>query len=295
MDEAIRYPTWEDVGIPRIMVNAVHALPAGGVLDYLVLNRVFRFNVRAQYVYQCTKCGYDKRMGRHYEDYSCCEKCGSNMICSTAYWRMGKDKMEAYSQKENLAAKVIQQMPIVYSQYFRDHPPDEFIKCEWEWDTGEVQVPKPIPAYGRYDSSNAEEGFKPPPLFAVQFCCGERVVTASQVYSICKAAVLCPFLWDDCFDWKHLIPKDQGRENHLLPLLNIWAKLTSGERPDGMPRWRARPLGSQDYPAMFADGAEAGEQGGEAPVEPDLPEAVMQVLQSDPGLIRQVFGGQQNG
>jgi hypothetical protein len=105
--------------------------------------------------------------------------------------------------------------------------------------------------------------------------------------------VLCPFLWDDCFDWKHLVPKDQGRETHLLPLLNIWAKLISGGRLDGSPRWRARALGSQNYPPVFADGAAAGDQGGEAP-EPDLPEAVMQVLQSDPGLIRQVFG-QQNG
>ena len=79
MSESINYPSWQDVGVPVFFVDYLRRMGQGGTLDYLILNRVFRFNVRAQYVYECKNCGHTKSLHRHFEDSSTCEKCGEQI------------------------------------------------------------------------------------------------------------------------------------------------------------------------------------------------------------------------
>ena len=244
MSESINYPSWQDVGVPVFFVDYLRRMGQGGTLDYLILNRVFRFNVRAQYVYECKNCGHTKSLHRHFEDYSTCEKCGEHKITSTAYWRMGKDKCEPYSQRDGLVSKIIQQMATDYGQYFRDVPPDDFVDCGWEWNKNGVEIPKTGPAFGKLSSDpeaeQVESNFGPKPSFAMKFCCGEKVVAPNQIVSVCRAAILCPFLWDDCFDWKYMVQRDHGRETHILPLLYMLAKMKGGDRnpsPMEAPSW----------------------------------------------------------
>ena len=286
MDEPITYPTWSDVSIPPIMVDAVRHLNQGQVLDYLILNRLFRFQIKAQYVYTCQKCGHQKRLSRNYESYLECERCKSEMISSTANWRMGKDRVKPYSQPNSdiSVRKIVQQMSTVFGQYFRDYPPEDFVKCDWVLNRDAIPLPQEGSVWGQYTNGAQPDLPSDMPCFSAQFCCGEKVVAATERLSICKAAVLCPFLWDDCFDWKYLSPRDKGRETHLLPLLNIWAKLE--DDGSSLPKWMASKMTTRqkDDPYM----------GGEPPpqgcAENEVPAAVMEVLKQEPNLLVDILG-----
>lgn len=297
MDESIQYPSWSDVGLPTLIIDGLRNLGPSRILDYLILNRVMRFHIRAQYVYECHHCGATKRMHRHFEDYSSCERCNSNLISSTANWRMGKDKIEPYSSDECFIPPIIQQMPTVYGNYFRDHPPENFLKCEWVVDR-KITIPQNDHAWDSYRGHHSEIP-SDAPMFAAQFCCGERVLAPVQTTAICKAAILCPFLWDDCFDWKHITFKGKSHAVHITPLLHLWARLISpDERPKSPSKDRRvsgrRGSGGNDNPypqapPMPMPGDEEG-----------IPDAVARALenQSARNILHEVFGhhlGENNG
>lgn len=221
MSDKVNYPSWDDCGVPKSILSAIKQLRVGSALDYLLLNRVFRFNVRAHYLYTCNKCGYHKKMFRHYEDYSTCERCGSNLISSIANWRMGKDKIEPYSKSDDLLIKLIQQMHSLYVRYFRKSPPQDFLQCGWHIEA--IEVPKDSSAYGYSNLSSNQSS--PSPVFMAKYSCGDQVKSKNQALAVCKASLLCPFLWDDGFDWKTDSHRNRGQKTHIIPLISIWSKL----------------------------------------------------------------------
>ncbi len=224
MDQAIQYPTWKDVGMPLSFLNYIRLLPAGEIIDYLLLNRVFRYHIRSQYVYMCDECRHVKKLSRNWEDYSQCERCSSGLISSSANWRMGKDKMKSYSKHESHVRTIVREMTEVYGTYFRDYPPDNFLECDWEVDRDTLQLPNgQEKAFGRYQQ---QEDFIPNslPMFSVKFCCGDKVTSPDQTLAICHAALLCPFLWDDTYDWKYKMPRETNQATHILPLIHMWCK-----------------------------------------------------------------------
>jgi len=185
---------------------------------------------------------------------------------------MGKDAMKSYSDGSHCNV-IVRQMAERYSTYFRDYPPDNFLDCDWVVDKSTLRLPKETDqAYGQYQP---DDEFAPPqmPLFAAQFCCGDRVVHASQDFAIVLAALLCPFLWDDCFDWKYKTPRDRTKPVHIAPLLNMWCKL---EHPQSKDSLSSRKMPSGVYPT-------AGQ-----PWSPDfsisnqIPDAVAEALQEPP-------------
>ena len=278
MDSGITYPTWEQVGIPSLLVGFIRRLRPGKVVDYLVTNRIFRFHIRPQYVYQCQSCGNTKRVSRNWEDYSVCENCESGMVSSSANWRMGKDAMKSYSDGSHCNA-VVQQMAEIYGTYFRDYPPENFLDCDWIVDRDALKLPKESEhAYGQHQP---DDDFIPPqmPLFAAQFCCGDRVVHNSQDFAIVLAALLCPFLWDDRFDWKHKVLRDQGKSTHIAPLLNMWCKMEHPDKESSrMPRTRM-------HPSQLISGDNFRNQ--------EIPDGVVEALQEPPaGDVADWFGGQ---
>jgi len=303
MDEPITYPTWSDVNIPQSLIHDVRRLGTGIILDYLILNRIYRFQIKAQYVYTCQSCGYQKRISRNYESYLQCEQCRSGLISSLANWRMGKDRIEGWSRKTNdgLLRKTIRQMSANYTHYFRDYPPEDFLKCDWVMKKPSFDIPENGVAWGQ-NSPDLMDLPSEMPSFAAKFCCGEQVVGGNQQICIYKAAVLCPFLWDDCFDWKYLSPKDSGRETHIFPVLNLWCKL-KGDRKSKKSAWASSSEGFQ-----FADEEEvpmynppqplhAPDQQNEAPapveaapVGPNsVPAAVLEALADDPDILNEMF------
>jgi len=294
MDEPITYPTWSDVGVPSVMVDAIRRLGNGEILDYLILNRVFRFQIKAQYVYTCQKCHHQKRLSRNYESYLVCEQCKSEKISSTANWRMGKDRIQSYSDSgsDTSVRKLVQQMSTVYGQYFRDYPPEDFVKCDWVLKREAMSLPHHESAWAQYANNSNPEFASDMPCFSSQFCCGEKVVANTERLAICKAAVLCPFLWDDCFDWKYLAPRDEGRETHILPLLNIWSKLRGGdsERLSLSPPMSYRQMAS--YAAISNAAVPAPVAAADHDHGPDneVPAAIVEVLAQEPGLLESMFG-----
>ncbi len=265
MDHSIQYPTWQDVGVPPSLVNAIRRLTSGDVIDYLLVNRVFRFHIRAQYVYMCDECHSVKKLSRNWEDYSQCEQCGSALISSSANWRMGKDHMKPYSKDESNVRVVVRQMAEVYGMYFRDYPPDNFLECDWVVDRDTVQLPKEQDqAFGRYQP---QEDFIPHelPMFSAKFCCGDQVTLPTQTLAICQAALLCPFLWDDRYDWKYKMPRETNQETHLLPLIHMWCKLRH-------PKTKEITSGSSHWNVIRSHSSR------ERRGEPDLPATVIDAL-----------------
>lgn len=251
MDEIRSYPTWEDVGVTPLMVNAVKNLNSSRILDYLVLNRVFRFIVKAQCFYKCSHCGYGKKSSRIFEDYSSCESCGSLLVSSVFNWRMGKDQLEDFSSDENLSVRVIEQMPRVYGEYFKDYPPDNFLHGVWDVKKPVLNIDNKPDIYGKLQ--NSQHNYVPgsAPSYVAKFCCGEEVRASNPTLAIAKAAVLCPFLWDDCYDWKFNSPKDRSQETHLLPIFNLWAQLIL-EDSERSPSRKRKSQGGGNMP-QFAE------------------------------------------
>lgn len=224
MDDSIAYPTWKDVGIPEVVVSFIKNMSMSNMLSYLVTNRVFRFMVKSRYTYRCRSCDYSKNI-RIFESYDRCEACGSRQIFAVSSYVMGKDQCRALD--ENIIPIIIQKMNENYSCYFKRYPPQNFFYLAWCLQHVEIaQQEVALGADAPHDEE--EEEFRLPeqrPSVSVQFASGERVESSSQTLAVCKAAVLCPFLWDDLYDWKYHVHKDRNRETPILPLLNMWAKL----------------------------------------------------------------------
>ena len=201
---------------------------------------------------------------------------------------MGKDRVEPYSQRDTLASKIIQQMATVYGQYFRDIPPDDFVECGWEWNKSGVEIPKVGPAFGKLNVDPEAEAVEAvcgvKSSFVVKFCCGEKVTSGSQILSVCRAAILCPFLWDDCFDWKNMVRRDRGRETHIMPLLYTLAKMKgSGDkspRPVDAPRWPGYDI---DDDCGFGEPIQD-------PAELVVPDAIAHVIQHDVVSLQGIMG-----
>lgn len=248
MEDTVVYPTWSQVGVPPSIVESIKRLPSGMLLSYLVLNRVFRFDVKAQYKYHCDNCGLHKLVNRVYDDYTRCEKCGkTNTLRSSPLWRMGKDNIVRID--EGYAASILQRMHENYAAYFNCYPPEGFLNSAWMLDMN-VSLPRREPALG---SLAPEVKDKRRAKVQAAFICGDTVEASQQSLAIAKAAVLCPFLWDDLFDWRYGITKDRGRETHLTPLINMWVRLSkNGRWPDAGGMYGGNP------PEEVADDEQGG-------------------------------------
>lgn len=215
MSKTILLPSWNDVSIPKFLVENIRNNFSNHLISYLVLNRVFRFEIKPQYNYWCRNCDYRKQNVRAYEEYSVCENCGSqDFLTTTPIWRMGKDR--ASNVNENLVPHILQRMEENYKIYFnKKELPSNFVELEWLYGVAETSNPDNEEEKVVYTKARAK------------FVCGEEIEAESQSQAVAKAAILCPFLWDELFDWKYGVQKDKGRETHLLPLLAMWNKFSS--------------------------------------------------------------------
>lgn len=212
----ILLPSWNDVNIPQFIVDNIRNNYSNHLINYLVLNRVFRFEIKPQYNYWCRNCDYRKQNVRAYEEYGTCENCGSqDFLSANPIWRMGKDR--ASNVNEGLVPRILHKMEENYKIYFNQKEiPDNFVEMQWLYGTTTEDVPEDEEKI-IYSKAKAK------------FSHGEEIEAETQSQAVAKAAILCPFLWDELFDWKFGVPKDKGRETHILPLLSMWSKF-SGSR-----------------------------------------------------------------
>lgn len=226
MEDVVNYPTWGDVGIPKSFVHYILDIKTPNLVNYLISNRVFRFHVKPCYIFRCNECNHKRKSMRSHEDYSKCERCNSSLIVSEPFWRMGKDNVLPYSQREDLLPNLIHQMSQNHYKYFGVYPPEDFLQTEWRLDRAAERTSTSDQVWNFQNPTNIPISPQDRlPIFVAQFAGGEQVRSFTQLSAICWAAVLCPFLWDDCYDWKYNFRKGRYRETHILPLLNIMKQL----------------------------------------------------------------------
>lgn len=231
MGHTIKYPTWQDVGLSEYLINQIVKPDLGEsrILDYLVYVKVFNFQIKLTYTAICKNCNNTKKLNRYHEEYSICEKCGKSTITCSVSWRFGKnnDYIE-YTTREDGASLVIRQMMENYVTYFKESPPDDFLKSEWLIDRRQVNVPKKRNPYGIWEDDKIEDKYvskSSKPIYFSRFCCGEECRGDNQNLTIIKSALMCPFIWDDCFDWKNGFKKDTSQQFHITPILYMCSKM----------------------------------------------------------------------
>ena len=199
-----KYPSWEDVGIPLLLVNSIKTLPPCYMLDSLVHQLAFRGKRRPQYVYRCDRCGNQWRPERNSEEVTSCPKCGSYQVCCTPQLRFGKE-IPSYTKRIHHLNEVIRNVLINYVSYFKVEPPEKLVDVGW----GELNV-------------------------YAQFLGGERVVEISPKLCLYRAVILCPYLWDNSFDWTEDSRTDTLNVEHICPILHNFChpQWIMGGRPE---------------------------------------------------------------
>lgn len=189
--EARTYPTWRDFDIPQGVVDAIRRTSNNSLIAFLTNDRVFRNENKINYQYECFKCGHAKVVTRQYEDYSSCEQCRSESTHGTPFWKecRGNSKIT-----DNLdASRIVSQMTLNYAKYFGVV---EFEIADIKWDNSG---------------------------FLSKFLGGESAFDGSPERSAAKAAILCPYLWDNNFNWRDGIKNDRGNDLHISHLIMQWA------------------------------------------------------------------------
>lgn len=210
----IQYPKWQDVGVPKSFIKIIKESNSNQLLSYFIVNRIFRFNVKPQYLYHCNHCDHRKVLTRVYEEYVTCEGCGkTGKLHITPQYRMGKDARPNIN--DQLCGNIIRKMFDNHVDYFGTPPDDNYFSYGWQLD-----IKKTRSAVNPNDNFD----FGKPLKSIAQFLSGDRIESDGSVMAICKAAILTPFLWDDKFDWQLYLKKDSSQETPLTPLVYMLYK-----------------------------------------------------------------------
>lgn len=194
MSESIKYPTWEDVGIPYSLWLITDKADRR-LTSFLVEMRIFHQEIKSGVQYTCGMCGYRKSFDKPYEEFSDCQKCNSQVIRASLYWRTSKNQYKPIYNEDSISHNIVQHMLANHLAYFKK-PPEaakDFVKMEYL-----------------------------PRGYSVQFAGSKEVVISTcPVLATMKAALACPYIWDGSFDWqlKEFSKIGNMRFTHLL---NQW-------------------------------------------------------------------------
>lgn len=199
MDD-IRFPTWRDVGIPEQLVRAIKNIRGDTLLEQLIYERVFHNSRRMQYVYSCGVCGHVHRPEKQTEDYATCEKCRSKAVHASQHLRgwnrkhpPGCSNIDGFAQE--VMVKMRENYAVYSNRYIGDFPPEDIVVFRWK-----------------------EHGF------VANYLSGDQAEDQNTPRTLCKAALLVPFIWDDNYDWKTQTRKAPGRQSSILPALYEWVQ-----------------------------------------------------------------------
>lgn len=184
----VGFPSWTDVGIPLEFINMVKKLPPCHFLDILVHHLVYRKNWTIHYIYHCAQCRYIYRPEKSSEEVVQCLNCKGQQLYCVPHLQSSRMVLQ-YSQKtSNRLFDIIDIMTHRFMCYFSTPPSS--LNCGW--DTEEATL-------------------------YCQFPGGDIIRDISPRQCIIKAAILCPYLWNN-FNWDN----DNGTEsiNHFSPILN---------------------------------------------------------------------------
>lgn len=166
------YPSWDDVGVPALVLKCLKRLRQGPVLDDLLHCVVFRNRRRVYHTWECSCCGHAYTAIRQHEEYRECEACVSTLIsCSTAIaWAKNPPAHLRFTLSQT--ANLVAQMSRNHLNEFGDS--GVVVDCGWG-------------VRGVY----------------CQFQGGDLVKDKSPRLALLRSAILCPYLWlpsDDPLD-----------------------------------------------------------------------------------------------
>lgn len=184
-------PTWKDVGIPEIVVNAIKAIPASFLFDTLVHQQVFHMHKKVVPTYNCNTCGAMYTPQRSTEEVGQCNECqGKKVRCFQTLKFSGERKIPFYSRGPKFLQSIIGQMNRNFSLYFKCYPDRDI---DWEWHNN---------------------------IFHVAFAGGDTAQDILPRVAIAKASILTPYLWDSKFDWKDCRFVDNANQKFISHLFN---------------------------------------------------------------------------
>lgn len=168
--------SWNDVGVSEVFLNKhIRSAESENMkhfpISYLIHHFVFHNRFKPIGLYACVKCRHKHHSSTDYETHSVCLKCGHKVLSLTKIlnFKCKKDYTLGRNVKD-----VILKINENYSAYFKK-PSGDILKTSWNHGIG---------------------------LFESEFVdIGEKVYDKNSNFSIVKAALLCPFLWDTKFDF----------------------------------------------------------------------------------------------
>lgn len=165
----MNFPSWQDVGVPKILVNNVQQMRHCALFDQLVNQIIFHHNKRIVATYNCNTCGNGYTPDRPTEQISYCQthSCHSPLIRLTQRWH---DNERVPVGRFTLDQLLIT-MEECYQKYFKNKPEDMF---SWGYERER---------------------------YWVEFAGGNRAWGTSPKLTAYKAAILVPFMWDMNFLW----------------------------------------------------------------------------------------------
>lgn len=184
----MEYPTWSDVSVPEDLLNSLKKI-SGVTLDYLVHQMVFRNKRRTIHRYTCYTCRKSFEPNRASEEISACSDCNGTKLTAYPDFRFLKPPNIAFSNK--MLETTIHKMEDNFAYYFNKEPTNIF-DCGWE------------------DGKS----------YCI-FKGGEKAYSLNPRLSVLKASILCPYLWNNRFDWNEKKGNNTKNVNHLSPILNM--------------------------------------------------------------------------
>lgn len=186
----MKTPSWQEVGIPQIMVDHIKQLKPGFAFDSLVHQVVFQNNKKLFVSYNCDICGHKFSPTKTTDEVSNCVSCYSKRVRCIQSLKFNKGtKLPTYSRKGSYLSTLFAQMSENFSNYFKAFPERNL---DWEW-------------HGD--------------LYHVAFAGGETATGSMPRTAVAKAALLTPYLWDTTFDWKNLTQNDKVETHFITSLL----------------------------------------------------------------------------
>lgn len=186
----MKTPTWQEVGIPKVVVENLRTLKPGFSFDTLVYQTVFHYTKKLVLAYNCDECTYVHMPTKTTDEVSQCPSCFSKRVRCVQSLKFNKtSKVPMYSRKSPYMETIVRQMLDNFTIYFKQRA-DRAI--DWEWHND---------------------------LFHVAFAGGDTASDPKPSVAITRAALMTPYLWDKNFDWKNAEFVDKVNKHFITDLL----------------------------------------------------------------------------
>ena len=128
----MKTPSWQEIEIPKTLVESIKQLKSGHTLDILAHQIVFHNNKKISVSYHCRNCGHT-HSAKPNEEVSQCDMCFSKKVHCIQSLRFNKSNLALlphYSRKGFYLVNFMSQMYNNFRHYFNCSPEKN---VDWGW------------------------------------------------------------------------------------------------------------------------------------------------------------------